>query len=154
MDQNNVPSNPSLLDNKHGQVENGLLNPNISIEDVASLENSVAQLLPPGHLEIKTEVTTTLLEKCPTKKKRRKKRSVMKVLNKKVDPCCMDQNNVPSNPSLLDNKHGQVENGLLNPNICIEDVASLENSDAQLLQLGHPRNTNRSDHNSFGKESC
>ncbi|KAK4360710.1 hypothetical protein RND71_019662 [Anisodus tanguticus] len=118
IDQNNVPSNPSLLDNKHGEVENGLLlNPNISIEDVASLENSDAQLLPLGHLEIQTEATTTLLEKSPVKKKRKKKRSVMKTLNKKVDPYSMDQNNVPSNPSLLDNKHGEVKNGLLNPNI-------------------------------------
>lgn len=108
-----------------------------SVEDAANLENSEAQLLPLGHLEIQTESTTTLLEKSPVKKKRRKKRSGMKVLNKKVDLCSMDQNNVPSNPSLLDSKHGEVENGLLNPNISIEDVASLESSDAQLLPLGH-----------------
>lgn len=108
-----------------------------SVEDVASLENSNSQLLPLGHLEIQTESAPTLLEKTPVKKKRRKKRSVMKALNKEVDPCSMDQNNVPSNPSLPDKKHGEVENGLLNPNISIEDVASLENSDAQLLPLGH-----------------
>lgn len=108
-----------------------------SVEDVANIENSDAQLLPLGHLEIQTESTTTLLEKSPIKKKKRKKRSGKKALNKKVDPCSMDQNNVPSNPSLLDNKHGEVENVLLNPNISIEDVASLEKSDAQLLPPGH-----------------
>ncbi|KAG5621520.1 hypothetical protein H5410_006738 [Solanum commersonii] len=106
-----------------------------SVEDVANLENSEAQLPPLGHLHIQTESTTTLLEKSPVKKKRRKKRSGMKALDKIVDPCSMDQNNVPSNPSLLDNKHGDVENG--NPNISIEVVAGLENSDAQLLPLGH-----------------
>lgn len=106
-----------------------------SVEDVANLENSEAQLPPLGHLQIQTESTTTLLEKSPVKKKRRKKRSGMKALDKIVDPCSMDQNNVPSNPSLLDNKHGDVENG--NPNISIEVVAGLENSDAQLLPLGH-----------------
>ncbi|XP_060191801.1 uncharacterized protein LOC132621520 [Lycium barbarum] len=135
MDQNSVPSNPSVLDSKHGEVENGLLNPNITIEDVASLANSDAQLLPRGHLGIQTELTTTLLEKSPGKKKRLKKR--MKALKKKVDPGSTGLNNVPSNPSLLDNKHGDVENGLLNPNISIKDVASLDNSDAQLLPLGH-----------------
>lgn len=108
-----------------------------SVEDIANLDNSDVQLLPPGHLEIQVEPTTTLLEKSPVKRKRRKKRSGMKALNKKVDPCSMDQSNVPSNPSMPDDKHGEVENGLVNPNISIKDVASLESSDAQLLPLGH-----------------
>ncbi|CAN4081635.1 unnamed protein product [Withania somnifera] len=108
-----------------------------SVENVANLENSVAQLLPLGHLEIQTESPTTLLEKSPIKKKKRKKTSGKKALNKRVDPCSMDQNNVPSNQSLLDNEHGEVENVLLNPNVSIAEVASLENSDAQLVPPGH-----------------
>ncbi|MCD7450932.1 hypothetical protein HAX54_009078 [Datura stramonium] len=131
MDQSNVPSNISLLDNKHGEVENGLLNPNISIEDVASLESSDAQLLPQGNLEIQAE-RPHLLKRILFKKKRWKK-SMMKVLNEKVDPCSLGLNNVPSNPSLLDNKHGEVESGLLNSNISINDAVSSKRKATEAL---------------------
>ncbi|XP_009620733.1 uncharacterized protein [Nicotiana tomentosiformis] len=104
-----------------------------SIEDMASLENSSAQLLPLGHLKIQTESATTLLEKSAGRKKRRKKRSVMKAINQKGEPCSMVQTDVPSNPSLLDSKHGEVENGLLNPNISTHDSVSSERKATEAL---------------------
>ncbi|XP_009800436.2 uncharacterized protein [Nicotiana sylvestris] len=162
MVQTDVPSNPSLSDSKHGEVENGLLNPNISTHDSASSERKVTEtlgmtdvnlslsapssdlvneqdepeLLPLGHLEIQTESATTLLEKSAGKKKRRKKRSVMKAMNQKGEPCSMVQTDVPSNPSLSDSKHGEVENGLLNPNISTHDSASSERKVTEALDRG------------------
>ncbi|OIT26528.1 PREDICTED: uncharacterized protein LOC109215191 [Nicotiana attenuata] len=107
-----------------------------SIEDMASLENSSTQLLPLGHLEIQTESATTLLEKSAGRKKRRKKRSVMKAMNQKGEPCSMVQTDVPSNPSLSDSKHGEVENGLLNPNISTHDSVSSERKVTEALDKG------------------
>ncbi|XP_075105705.1 uncharacterized protein LOC107788657 isoform X3 [Nicotiana tabacum] len=161
MVQTDVPSNPSLSDSKHGEVENGLLNPNISTHDSASSERKVTEtlgmtdvnlslsapssdlvneqdepeLLPLGHLEIQTESATTLLEKSAGKKKRRKKRSVMKAMNQKGEPCSMVQTDVPSNPSLSDSKHGEVENGLLNPNISTHDFVSSERKVTEALGM-------------------